>query len=151
MPPPPRRQTKLARHPAAPPPESEQEKQGEQEVSETVEPPSQDQQDTSDQYTTRVPKVSRASGRTGARARNTSVRSGRGQDRIMWTSDAKAVRAALTTYQAQVRKLGERADEARKVARRVSAEDLEVIVSKVAQDTGADAELLAQVAGLKSE
>lgn len=68
----------------------------------------------------------------------------------MWTSDAKTVRMVLTTYLAQVRKLDERADEARKVARRVPREDLAVIVAKVAEDNGADAELLAQVAGLET-
>lgn len=58
------------------------------------------------------------------------------------------MRLALTTYQAQVRKLGERERETRKAARRVPSKDLAVIVAKVAEDTGADIALLAQAAGL---
>lgn len=60
------------------------------------------------------------------------------------------MRLALTTYQAQVRKVRERAREARQLARRVPAEDLAVIVARVAEDTGADAGMLAQVVGLES-
>lgn len=82
----------------------------------------------------------RAPGRTRARAR---------EERVTWTADAKAVRTALVTYQAQLRRVEQRADEARKLAKRVPPEDLAGIVQKVALDTGADVELLARAAGLR--
>lgn len=93
-----------------------------------------------------TPKTERrASARTPGRARARARR-----DRITWTADAKAVRSALVTYQAQLRRVEERADEARKLAKRVPQEDLAAIVQRVALDTGADAELLARAAGLRS-
>lgn len=99
---------------------------------------------TGDAVSTRTPR------RAGTRARRPTGTAGRRDGRIAWTTDAKAVRLALTTYQAQVRKVRERAREARQLARRVPAEDLAVIVARVAEDTGADAGMLAQVVGLES-
>lgn len=83
-------------------------------------------------------------GRPGARARS---RRNTG-DRITWTPEAKALRSALTSYQAQLRKLAERQREVRKLARKVNADDVTVIVQRVAQDTSADRAQLGDAAGL---
>ena len=86
----------------------------------------------------------RALGRAGARARGTAAD---GAGRIPWTTEANALRLALTTYQAQIRKLADRERDIRKAAKGVPAESFAVIVRKVALDTGADVTDLARAAG----
>jgi hypothetical protein len=55
----------------------------------------------------------------------------------------------LTTYQGGLRKLAEREADVRVAARRVPAEDLEVIIRKVAADSGAEVDELRRATGIQ--